>query len=260
MVLNLDHLLLDVANLSFFSLVLLGHIVDFLLEVGTGSGLFGVGHFAELLVSFDFLLNVLVLLLNHVDVGVEHVHVVVKGVVLFLSLDESSDDFLNRRDAGLFFNLLKSVFNNLDIADVHVHQVLLLKVVSLPASKSGLKQSGGVRKLSGLELLSFVLSGALGGAAEATLLLGVVTLSKFSLKSLDFLLEVNFVSFVLLFQSENLVVGLLADTCALVRSIVQLLDVVNVSSDFAIEALVNASLVTLLLAPDVDFLAQILVR
>ena len=75
--------------------------------------------------SFDLRLNVLVLLLNDVNVAVQVVNIVDEGVVLFLRLAESRYDFFNGADTGLLFYLFESVFDNLHVTDVHVHEVLL---------------------------------------------------------------------------------------------------------------------------------------
>jgi len=95
-------------------------------------------------VALNFLFNVLVLLFNHVNVTVKHVDVVVERIVLLLSLHESRHDFLNGRDARLFFNLLESILDDLNVPDVHIHKVLLLEVVSFPPSKAGFKESSRV--------------------------------------------------------------------------------------------------------------------
>jgi len=78
MVFNLVHLLLNVVDLRFFSIILSLHFVDLLVQLQLEVGLLLVGKLAKLLVALDFSLNVPVLLLNHVDVTVKHVHVVVK--------------------------------------------------------------------------------------------------------------------------------------------------------------------------------------
>ena len=103
---GLDHLLnvvldgtelgLDVLDLVLFFSHLGGSLLDLLLE-SHSNDLFVLGaDFGKFLVSLDFELNVVVLLLDVVNLRVQQVDVVVEGVVLLLSLDEGGDDFLSR--------------------------------------------------------------------------------------------------------------------------------------------------------------------
>ena len=143
-VLDLVHLSLNIADMSFFSGVFVPNLVNLLLKVCFGICFLGIRHGGQLFVALNFLLNGFVLLLDQVDVGVEHVDVVVKGVVLLFSLDKGGYDFLNGRDTGLFLDLFKGVFDNFNISDVHIHKVLLLLVVCLPLGKTGFEKSSGV--------------------------------------------------------------------------------------------------------------------
>jgi len=94
-VLNLNHLVLDVVDLRLLLTIALLGVVDLLLEVLGEDLLLGVAHLLQLLVVLDLLTNLLVLLLDQIDVGVEHVHVVEQGQVLFFSFDESRYNFFN---------------------------------------------------------------------------------------------------------------------------------------------------------------------
>ena len=135
----LDHrpdVVLDVSHLSFddLDLGLLGfdlslHVDHLLIEVLSDGSLLLVVHGEELLVSLDFVLNVLVLLFDHVDFTVEHVDIVEEGDVLLFSLDECGDNFLDGTDTSGLLDLLESILNDLDVTDVHVHERLLLFVV-----------------------------------------------------------------------------------------------------------------------------------
>ncbi len=93
-------------------------------------------HACEFELLFNFLRDLLVLLFNHVDVGVKHVHVVVQRVVLLLSFNECGNDFFDAANAGGLFNLFEGVFNNLHISGVHFHQNALLFVISNLTVKS----------------------------------------------------------------------------------------------------------------------------
>lgn len=63
----------------------------------------------------------------------------------------------------------------------------------------------------------------------------------------------------LLLESKNLVVGFVRDALALVRCVVHLLHSVDCASNLTLVALVYTRLVALLLPPDVDLLAELLV-
>jgi hypothetical protein len=94
-VLDSDHLMLDFADLLLLVLVALLGFSDLLLKALGKLVLLSVAHVLKLLVVANLLGNVLVLLVNHVDVRVEHVHVVEKRIVLLFSLDESRYNFFN---------------------------------------------------------------------------------------------------------------------------------------------------------------------
>lgn len=79
------------------------------------------------------------------------------------------------------------------------------------------------------------------------------------MESLNLFLKVDFVSLVLLLQSENLVVCLFADALALVTGIVKFFHAFDSGANLAAETLVHTRLVTLLLAPDINFLAELFI-
>lgn len=147
------------------------------------------------------------------------------------------------------------MFDDLDVTSVHVHEGALLLVVCLPLREAGLQQSHGVRELSSAaSVLHLRALGSLG-----LVQLGIVTLLQFLLQVHDLVLKSELIDFVLSFQSKNLVVGVLAETLSVVRLRVQFLDFLHSLVDLAAIALVHTVLVTQLLAPDVDFVAEGLV-
>jgi len=146
------------------------------------------------------------------------------------------------------------VLNNLDVTGVHVHERALLLVVGLPSGETGLQESDGVRKLSSV----------VGGLNIEALSLGlvklrVVTLGKLLLQIENLVLKGELVNLVLGLQGEDLIISILAEALAVVCRRVQLLNVLNSFVDLARVALVDARLVTQLLAPGVDVLAEGLV-
>ena len=113
----------------------------------------------------------------------------------------------------MVLNLLKSVLNNFDIADVHIHEIFLLLVVGFPLGETGLEKGGGVQKLGGLSFLVLIVTNSFGVVA---LLLGIIAFTELGLEGLNFFLKVQLVRLVLLLESQDLVVGLLADALTLV--------------------------------------------
>ena len=146
------------------------------------------------------------------------------------------------------------MLNNLDVTGVHVHERALLLVVSLPSGETGLQEGDGVRKLSS------VVSGLNIEALSLGLVkLRVVTLGKLLLQIENLVLKGELVNLVLGLQGEDLIISILAEALAVVCRRVQLLNVLNSFVDLARVALVDARLVTQLLAPGVDVLAEGLV-
>jgi len=70
----------------------------------------------------------MILLFNQVNLRVKLIDVVVERIVLLISFDEGSDDFFNAWDTSLLFDLLEGIFDDMDVTDVHIHQVLFLFV------------------------------------------------------------------------------------------------------------------------------------
>jgi len=118
---NADHLVLDAADLALLSGNTVIASVDLFLEVLHGLPLLLGGHGVHLSVSLELGIDAIVLLLNHVDFRVQHVHVIEEGDVLFLSLDEGGDDLVNRGNTSGLLDLVEGVLNDLYVTDVHVH-------------------------------------------------------------------------------------------------------------------------------------------
>ena len=249
---------LDVLDLVLLFSHLSGSLLDLLLE-SHSNDLFVLGaDFGKFLVSLDFELNVVVLLFDVVDLRVQQVDVVVEGVVLLLSLDEGGDDFLSRGDTSLLLNLGESILNDVDVPNVHVHEVLLLFVVVGPLLESELQNSSGVCELTTSSLLR-LLDLTSHGFGFGLLHLRLVSLLELFLEIIDLLLEVHFLGFVLGLEGEDLIVGILRDSLGLLGSLIELQGfLVNLTELFVV-ALIYARLVPLLFSHDVDLLAKILV-
>lgn len=106
------------------------------------------GEFSKFLVSLDLFFNLFVLLLNHINLGVNLVNVVIQRIILLIGLDEGGDNFLNGSNTCLLLNLSESVLNDIDISNIHIHQVLFLFVIVCPLLQSQLQQGSWVRELT----------------------------------------------------------------------------------------------------------------
>lgn len=96
----------------------------------------------------------------------------------------------------MLFDLSKGVLDDVDVTDVHVHQVLLLFVVVGPFLESQLQQSGWVQKLTSGSR-GGVNDGALNDFGFSLLHLRVISLLELILEILDLSLEVELLSLVL---------------------------------------------------------------
>ena len=126
---DVSHLLLDASDLRLFIVALALAIVDLILEIRFGVFLLLRGHVVELGVPLELLVDVLVLLLDHINFAVEDIYVVEKRDVLLLSLDERGNDFIDGGNTSGLLDLLEGILDDLDITDVHIHKVLLLLIV-----------------------------------------------------------------------------------------------------------------------------------
>lgn len=206
---------------------------------------------------FDFGFNALILFFNHIDFRVKLIHIVVEGVVLFLSLDEGGDNLFEVTDTSLLFDLLEGILDDVNITDVHVHKVLLLFVVIGPFLESQLEELDWVRELTNGSCLS--ISGSNSNFGLGFFHFGIILDLKLLLKVLDFSLEIEFLSFVLGFQSEDLVIGFLGNSLSLIGGLVELLcSLVGNLNVFAI-TVVNSDLVSHLLSHYINLVSQSLV-
>jgi hypothetical protein len=253
---DVHHLLLNVFNLGLLLRDLRLHVVGLLVELLTDLLLVRGRHGAQLLVALDFLLDLLVLLLDHVNFAVEHIDVVEERDVLLLGLDEGRHDFLRRGDSSGFLDLLEGVLDDLDIADVHVHQVVLLFVVGLPLLKTAFQEGRWVGEF-GAPGGNFVLCGQVLGASAVEVV--VIALLQLLLQVHDAVLEGELVNLVLGFESQDLVVSLLRAARAGLGQVVQLLNGFDSVADLTIITSVDAVLDELLLAHDIDLFAGVLV-
>jgi hypothetical protein len=129
-------------------------------------------------------------------------------------------------------------------------------VVGLPLGETGLEKGGGVQELGGLAFLVLIVTSSFG---VVVFLFGIVAFTELGLKGLNFFLKVQLVRLVLLLESQDLVVGLLAYALTLVGRLVKFFDALHSGGDFALVALVDTGLVALLLAPNINFLTKVFV-
>jgi hypothetical protein len=76
--------------------------------------------------------DVPVLFFYHINLTVKHIDVIIERVILLFSLDKSSNDFFSRRNTSSLLDLIKGIFDDFNITDVHIHQGLFFFVVCDP--------------------------------------------------------------------------------------------------------------------------------
>lgn len=207
--------------------------------------------------SLDLLLDLLVLLLNHVNLGVDLVHVVVKGIILLVSLDEGRHNFLDGGNTRLLLDGGEGILNNVNVSNVHVHEVLLFFIVVGPLLQSQLKESGWVGEFAGCRGRGVSWSSC--SLALCLLELCVILLSQFLLQLFDTILELVLLLLILGFQGKNLIVEFLRHSLTIVRYMIQLEGLVSNLLHFLVVVVVHALLVLLLLAHHIDLVSQALV-
>ena len=72
-------------------------------------------HFTKFFMSLNISFNGTVLFLNHINLRIKDVDVVIKWIVLLFSFDEGSYNFFSRTDTCLLFYLIKSMLDDLYI-------------------------------------------------------------------------------------------------------------------------------------------------
>ena len=139
--------------------------------------------------SLDFRFNIFILLFNHINFRIEHVDVVVKRVILFFSFNKGCNDFLSGWNSSLLFDLRKSVFDNIYISNIHIHQIFLFFIIASPFLESKFQESDWIRELSG-----WYSCGILQCSSESScfwfLQISVISLFKFVLKIFYFHLKI----------------------------------------------------------------------
>jgi len=114
------------SNLRFIDLALVE--VELILHLLTQVFLLTLRAVLEFDHLVDLLANLTVGVFKLVCLIRQLVHVVQQRVVLLLRLDERSHDFFNSRDTCGLLDLLKGILNYFHIAQVLVHEPLLLAV------------------------------------------------------------------------------------------------------------------------------------
>lgn len=139
----------------------------------------------------------------------ELVDVVEEGVVLLFSLDKRRDDFVDCRDSRRLLDLLESVLDHFDVAQVLVHQSLLLPVSSDDFGQAQLQDGKWVLELTVLRLF-------FGGSSRLVIfnLVLLLLLVEFLLVAFDLGLEVVLVFLVLGTKGDCLIDLLLCQALA----------------------------------------------
>lgn len=252
--LDLAHLAFDVGDLSFLIIVVDVVLFNLLGKVISSLEFLNIAHTLKFEVVLDLVTNFFILFVNHVNIGVKRVDIVEERVVLLFGLDECGNDFFNGADTSGFFDLVEGVLNNLNITGVHVHECAFFSVLGLPSLETGLHKSYGVSKLLSAGAVLNLDTFGLG-----LFKLAVIAFLKLLLQVENLVLKSELVNLVLSLEGKDLIVGVLAETLAVVSETVDLLDVVDVLSDLTVVSFVDAPLVAQLLSPGIDLLAERLV-
>jgi len=157
-----------------------------------------LSHLATSLMFLDLLSYVLILLIDCVNVGIKHINIIIERIILFFSFYESRHDFLSRSYTSRFFDLIESVFYNLHIPDVFIHQSFLFFVIMNPFLQSMFHQGSRVREF--FLRLSWHFSWRSFFSSWLLMLASFIFLFQFLLQILNFALKILLVSLMLCFQ------------------------------------------------------------
>jgi len=72
-------------------------------------------HFTKFLMSLNISFDGTILFLNHINLRVKDIYVVIKWIVLLFSFNESSYNLFSRTNTCLLFYLIKSMLNDFHI-------------------------------------------------------------------------------------------------------------------------------------------------
>lgn len=218
-----------------------------------------LGHLAALINLGDLLFDLLIAFLELVILRVEHVDVVEETVVLLLGFDESGNDLLDVGDSRCLLDLVKSIFNDLDISQVLFHQLSLLFVRLsdfIEPSFQNYDRIGELLALLGLILLILFLLTLLGVVVnEFTVILVVQA----HLQLLNVVFKQFFVFLMLSLQGYDLVVRFLRNLGDGLVILVKLLSLLLVGLDLLVVSLALRLGGHELLSEQVDFLLELLV-
>ena len=212
-------------------------------------------HAFELLMALNVPGNDLILLVDGIDLSIEHVDIIVEGIVLLLGLNEGCHDLLNILNARRLSDLVERVLDHLYIPHVHVAEMFLLTVVLGPAVESQFKDCGRVGELLGassllvlwIRLLLIVLLIHCQYLKTALLLL-----LEPLLEPLDLGLETELPVLVIGLQCQDLIVGLLGHPLSRVHLLVKTAGLICYHNNVCHDGFVSTYQVSVLLSHDIN--------
>jgi len=114
-VFNCHELILNLWNLILFlfhcSIIFLNFFFEFL----PYNFFLMLVHFTKFLMSLNISFDGTILFLNHINLRVKDIYVVIKWIVLLFSFNESSYNLFSRTNTCLLFYLIKSMLNDFHI-------------------------------------------------------------------------------------------------------------------------------------------------
>jgi len=102
-------------------------------------------------------LDLVVLFFELHGLSAQHVNIIVQAIVLFLGLNERRHDFLNVGNTSGLLNLVKSVLDDLDVAEVLVHEFALFLVGLNNLEQPSFQNDDGIREVVPLGIGVFFL-------------------------------------------------------------------------------------------------------
>ena len=149
----------------------------------------------------DLLLKISNMIFETICLRIEHVDVVVQGVVLLLSLDKSSYNLINIRHSTVGLNLIESLLDNLSIANILINKSFLLAVNSSDSAHLNLQDLNWI-----CEIITSSVIFICHLHSIVIYFLNVVLLFQSLLELFDLMFKFLFLAFSFTLQRKNLIV------------------------------------------------------
>lgn len=102
---------------------------------------------------FNLFPNLFIRLLQMISLRIKHINIIIQTIILFFRLNKRSNNLFNILNTSSLFNLIKSIFNDLNIPNILIHKFLLLFISSYYLIQPQLEYSHWITKISCLCLI-----------------------------------------------------------------------------------------------------------